>query len=211
MEVSLGRASLSILAVLLLFCSNEYESSSVLLLLTSLWQWRFALLCLAALEAPLQLPLSGSLYGTDITFIANDWQAALVSVYLAGKFRPYGTYKEARSIIAIHNLRHQACLCPILQQADFHAVMSARKAYLGSPWQRGLYLCLMPDGYHSLVTTGCRVSFHQAPLAFWVSQAIGMAPWNGSTHLTSGRGAMRRRGVQSTPSRSKLQPAQTCF
>ncbi len=70
-------------------------------------QWRFALLCLAALEAPLQLPVGGSLYGTDITFIANDWQAALLPVYLAGKFRPHGTYSEARSIVAIHNLRHQ--------------------------------------------------------------------------------------------------------
>ena len=76
-------------------------------LLRILLQWRFALLCLAALEAPLQLPLGGTLYSTKITFVANDWQAALISVYLAGKFRPYGTYLEARSIVAIHNLRHQ--------------------------------------------------------------------------------------------------------
>lgn len=70
-------------------------------------QWRFALLCMAALEAPLQLPLNGSIYGTQMTFVANDWQAALVPVFLASKFRPHGVYTDARSIVAIHNLRHQ--------------------------------------------------------------------------------------------------------
>ena len=73
-------------------------------------QWRFALLCLAALEAPLQLPLHGTLYGTDMVFIANDWQAALTPVYLAGKYRPFGVYHDARCVVAIHNLRHQARL-----------------------------------------------------------------------------------------------------
>lgn len=74
-------------------------------------QWRFALMCLAALEAPLQLTLEGSLYGSDMVFIANDWQASLTAVYLAGKYRPYGTYQDARCIMAIHNLRHQVG-CP---------------------------------------------------------------------------------------------------
>jgi len=62
---------------------------------------------MAALEAPLQLPLNGSIYGTQMTFVANDWQAALVPVFLASKFRPHGVYTDARSIVAIHNLRHQ--------------------------------------------------------------------------------------------------------
>lgn len=65
------------------------------------------LLCLAAMEAPLQIPLQGSVYGEDIIFIANDWHAALVPVYLAAKYRPGGTYTSARSILCIHNLRHQ--------------------------------------------------------------------------------------------------------
>ena len=77
-------------------------------------QYRYTLLCLAALEAPLQLEISGSTYGDDCIFIANDWHAAMVPVYLAAKYRPGGVYQDARSVLAIHNLRHQvgsfACL-----------------------------------------------------------------------------------------------------
>ena len=65
------------------------------------------LMCLAALEAPLNLPLNGSLYGEEVIFVANDWHAALVPVYLASKYRPHGVYTKARSVLAIHNLRHQ--------------------------------------------------------------------------------------------------------
>nr|QKY15138.1 soluble starch synthase (SS) [Polytomella parva] len=100
-------------------------------------QFRFTLLCLAALEAPfhLNLPLSlplldhqnlnstdpGALsdgerphsrYGQDVVFVANDWHAALVPVYLAAKYRPHGVYKDARSVVAIHNLRHQGVFPP---------------------------------------------------------------------------------------------------
>lgn len=71
-------------------------------------QFRFMLLALAGLEAPLQLPLGEQgLYGEDCVFIANDWHAALVPVYLAAKYRAHGVYKNARSVMAIHNLRHQ--------------------------------------------------------------------------------------------------------
>lgn len=71
-------------------------------------QFRYMLLSLAGLEAPLQLPLGeNGLYGEDCVFIANDWHSALVPVYLAAKYRPYGVYTHARSIMAIHNLRHQ--------------------------------------------------------------------------------------------------------
>lgn len=71
-------------------------------------QFRFMLLSLAGLEAPLQLPLGEKgLYGQDCVFIANDWHSALVPVYLAAKYRPHGVYTKARSIMAIHNLRHQ--------------------------------------------------------------------------------------------------------
>ncbi len=48
-------------------------------------QFRYALLSLAALEVPLQLELNGRLYGQDCVFIANDWHASLVPVYLAGE------------------------------------------------------------------------------------------------------------------------------
>lgn len=75
-------------------------------------QYRFALLSQSALEAPLQLDLPGGRYGQDCIFIANDWHASMVSVYLAGKYRPHGVYQDARSILAIHNLRHQGVYPP---------------------------------------------------------------------------------------------------
>lgn len=70
-------------------------------------QFRFTLLCHAACEAPLVLPLGGFTYGEKCLFLANDWHAGLVPVLLAAKYRPYGVYKESRSIIVIHNLAHQ--------------------------------------------------------------------------------------------------------
>ena len=72
-----------------------------------LLQFRYTLLCLAGLEAPLQLEIEGSTYGDDCIFIANDWHASMVPVYLAAKYRPGGVYNNARSVLAIHNLRHQ--------------------------------------------------------------------------------------------------------
>ncbi|CAA7402504.1 unnamed protein product [Spirodela intermedia] len=70
-------------------------------------QFRFTLLCHAACEAPLVLPLGGFTYGEKCLFLVNDWHAALVPVLLSAKYRPYGVYKDARSILAIHNLAHQ--------------------------------------------------------------------------------------------------------
>eukprot|EP00798_Chlamydomonas_sp_ICE-L_P027184 gene27184-2425_t len=76
-------------------------------------QYRFTLLSLAAMEAPLHLELNGlGKYGQDCVFVANDWHAALVPVYLAAKYRPNGTYKNARSIMAIHNMSHQGVSSP---------------------------------------------------------------------------------------------------
>ena len=39
--------------------------------------------------------------------MANDWHAAMVPSYLAARFRRNGTYQNARSVFAIHNLSHQ--------------------------------------------------------------------------------------------------------
>lgn len=76
-------------------------------------QFRFALLSLAALEAPLQLPLGDKgLYGQECIFMCNDWHTALIPVYLAAKYRPFGVYKDSRSILAIHNLCHQGVFSP---------------------------------------------------------------------------------------------------
>ncbi|KAL9240543.1 hypothetical protein vseg_014750 [Gypsophila vaccaria] len=70
-------------------------------------QFRFTLLSHAACEAPLVLPLGGYTYGEKCLFLVNDWHAGLVSVLLASKYRPYGVYKDARSVLVIHNLSHQ--------------------------------------------------------------------------------------------------------
>ncbi|KAG5394339.1 hypothetical protein IGI04_024302 [Brassica rapa subsp. trilocularis] len=70
-------------------------------------QFRFTLLCHAACEAPLVLPLGGFTYGEKSLFLVNDWHAGLVPILLAAKYRPYGVYKDARSILIIHNLAHQ--------------------------------------------------------------------------------------------------------
>lgn len=46
-------------------------------------------------------------YGEKVLFLANDWHAGLVPAYLAGKYRRHGVYKDARCIVAIHNISHQ--------------------------------------------------------------------------------------------------------
>ncbi|XP_019054427.1 PREDICTED: soluble starch synthase 1, chloroplastic/amyloplastic isoform X2 [Nelumbo nucifera] len=70
-------------------------------------QFRFTLLCHAACEAPLVIPLGGFTYGEKCLFLVNDWHASLVPVLLAASYRPHGVYKDARSILIIHNLAHQ--------------------------------------------------------------------------------------------------------
>ncbi len=45
--------------------------------------FRCALMCKAALEAPWHVPCGGVPYGDEnLVFIANDWHAALLPVYL---------------------------------------------------------------------------------------------------------------------------------
>ncbi|KAL1309661.1 hypothetical protein HN51_052354 [Arachis hypogaea] len=70
-------------------------------------QFRYTLLCHAACEAPLVLPLGGYTYGERCLFLVNDWHASLVPVLLAAKYRPHGVYKDARSVLVIHNIAHQ--------------------------------------------------------------------------------------------------------
>nr|AJG44455.1 soluble starch synthase [Lilium davidii var. unicolor] len=70
-------------------------------------QFRFTLLSHAACEAPLVLPLGGYTYGENCLFLVNDWHASLVPVLLGAKYRTHGVYKNARSILVIHNLAHQ--------------------------------------------------------------------------------------------------------
>lgn len=69
--------------------------------------YRFAMLSLCALEVPLRLKFNRVAYGQKIAFISNDWQAALVSVFLSHRYRRSGLYRDARNIHIIHNLGFQ--------------------------------------------------------------------------------------------------------
>jgi starch synthase len=69
--------------------------------------FRFGLFALAALEAPLCCTVNGSVYGDKCIFLANDWQAGLVPVYLAHKYRRHGTYNQSRCIFVVHNMGYQ--------------------------------------------------------------------------------------------------------
>uniref|UniRef100_A0A7S1LTS3 starch synthase n=1 Tax=Alexandrium catenella TaxID=2925 RepID=A0A7S1LTS3_ALECA len=69
--------------------------------------FRFTLLSMAAMEAPLILRLGGSTYGDKCLFLANDWQAGLVPLYMTYKYKPHGVYAQARVIYVVHNLGYQ--------------------------------------------------------------------------------------------------------
>lgn len=55
-----------------LFTNNDKFYSHLVL------QFRFTLLCHAACEAPLVLPLGGYTFGEKCLFMVNDWHAGLV-------------------------------------------------------------------------------------------------------------------------------------
>mmetsp|Transcript_31310 Transcript_31310/g.73004 ORF Transcript_31310/g.73004 Transcript_31310/m.73004 type:complete len:746 (+) Transcript_31310:60-2297(+) len=69
--------------------------------------FRFALLSLAGLEAPLLIKPGGFTYGEEVVFLANDWQAGLVSVYMRHKYRTAGVFRHARVLHVVHNLAFQ--------------------------------------------------------------------------------------------------------
>jgi len=69
---------------------------------------RFTLLSLAAMEAPLILRINGQEpYGDKVMFLANDWQAGLVPLYMNYKYRCNNCYSNSRVIYVIHNLGYQ--------------------------------------------------------------------------------------------------------
>ena len=70
--------------------------------------FRNSLLCQAALELPFCIAPGDVPYGDEnLIFVANDWHAALLPVYLQGYFRDYGKYEFARSCFIVHNMAHQ--------------------------------------------------------------------------------------------------------
>ena len=70
--------------------------------------FRAALLSRAALEAPRVVPCGGAPYGdANLVFVANDWQASLLPVYLQANYRDHGQYEYARAVLVLHNVAHQ--------------------------------------------------------------------------------------------------------
>jgi len=70
--------------------------------------FRNALLCRAALESVWHVTFGGSTYGdANTVFIANDWQTALLPVYLKAYYRDHGQMLGARSMMIIHNMAFQ--------------------------------------------------------------------------------------------------------
>jgi granule-bound starch synthase len=69
-------------------------------------QLRFAMFCKAAMIATEKLKLGDSVYGTDVTFVANDWHAALLPMYLQ-QAKKSGSWSGAKSVLLLHNLVFQ--------------------------------------------------------------------------------------------------------
>jgi len=69
--------------------------------------YRFALFCLAAIEAPCCVAPGGAPFGEKVMFLANDWQTALLPVYLTHKMRPIGRFVNARCMFIVHNFGYQ--------------------------------------------------------------------------------------------------------
>mmetsp|Transcript_75961 Transcript_75961/g.210941 ORF Transcript_75961/g.210941 Transcript_75961/m.210941 type:complete len:772 (-) Transcript_75961:150-2465(-) len=101
--------------------------------------FRFTLLCLAAMEAPLQLRLNGrEPYGDKVVFLANDWQAGLVPVYMVYKYRRNGCYVNSRVIYVVHNLGYQG-MYHDCKAADYFGI--EHQAACDLSHGRGLNLC----------------------------------------------------------------------
>lgn len=68
---------------------------------------------MAACEAALcvHLPVKGSgkkcVYGESTKFIANDWHAGLLPVYIRDIYQRAGSLMQSSCMLAIHNLAHQ--------------------------------------------------------------------------------------------------------
>lgn len=68
--------------------------------------FRFALLCRAALEAPLRVPLGEAPLGEDVVFHCNDWHTGLLPLFLESIYRPAGRFTRSPAVLAIHNAGH---------------------------------------------------------------------------------------------------------
>jgi len=69
-------------------------------------QLRFAMFCKAAMVATEKLSLGGFPYGQDVTFVANDWHAALLPMYIKVA-KQEGSWQNARVATLLHNMVFQ--------------------------------------------------------------------------------------------------------
>jgi granule-bound starch synthase len=69
-------------------------------------QLRFAMFCQAALVATKELSLGGTPYGEQVVFVANDWHAALVPMYVK-QAKEKGEWVDAKTVTLLHNMVFQ--------------------------------------------------------------------------------------------------------
>jgi len=81
-------------------------------------------------------------YGQDVTFVANDWHAALLPVLLKQRFQPGGVYPNAACLLAIHNMAHQVGLVCIGCGVVFTCGCASG---LGFFWQSSSILAVLAD------------------------------------------------------------------
>jgi granule-bound starch synthase len=70
-------------------------------------QLRFAMFCKAALIATQKLSLGGYSYGENVVFVANDWHAALLPMYLKVARAKGEGWQNAKCSMLLHNLAFQ--------------------------------------------------------------------------------------------------------
>jgi granule-bound starch synthase len=69
-------------------------------------QLRFAMFCKAAMVATEKLSLGGFPYGQDVTFVANDWHASLLPMYVKDE-QTRGSWMNAKTATLLHNMVFQ--------------------------------------------------------------------------------------------------------
>ena len=69
-------------------------------------QLRFAMFTKAALVATKSLNLGGSAYGEDVVFVANDWHASLLPMYIK-QAKAAGEWTPAKTVSLLHNMVFQ--------------------------------------------------------------------------------------------------------
>jgi granule-bound starch synthase len=70
-------------------------------------QLRFSMFCKAAMAATEQLSLGGYPYGQDVVFVANDWHAALLPMYIKIAQEKKQGWTNTKTSVLLHNMVFQ--------------------------------------------------------------------------------------------------------